>query len=144
MLTGDLTDNRWGEGYQRIAARLRKQNYPSFVLPGNSDDRRLMRSVWRTDIREQDTARDAMHFIHHDDSLRLICLDSRLDSQDHGSVTEHFEWLVKHLSDIEPIPSLLFIHHHVFKSGIPQLDNSMCQVLQNQEQSTGITFFIYD
>lgn len=46
VLTGDLTYGHWQGGYKHIADRLNQQNYPSLILPGNSDDRRLMRSVW--------------------------------------------------------------------------------------------------
>lgn len=42
VLSGDLTDDGWLEGYQQIAARLRQQRYPSIILPGNSDHRHLI------------------------------------------------------------------------------------------------------
>ena len=95
VLTGDLTDGHWYEGYKQIAARLSQQSYPSFVLPGNSDDRCLMRSVWGENNWASDTPEKNLHFSHDFGSLRLTGLDSTVDIHDYGSVTDHLEWLVK-------------------------------------------------
>lgn len=129
VLTGDLTDGHWREGYKQIAARLNEQNYPSFVLPGNSDDRHLMRAVWGKNNWAHDTSTEALHFIQDIGGLRLVGLDSTVDKQDFGSVTDHLTWLDKQWRDAESLPSLLFMHHHVIKSGIPTLDESMCKGL---------------
>ncbi|MDT0178307.1 metallophosphoesterase [Enterobacter sp. BRE11] len=129
VLTGDLTDGHWHEGYKQIAVRLNQQSYPSLVLPGNSDGRRLMRSVWAENKWATDAPAKTLHFIHDVGSLRLIGLDSTVDTHGYGSVTDHLEWLDKQLNEAESLPSLLFMHHHVFRSGIPTLDKSMCRGL---------------
>jgi len=46
VLTGDLPVGFWQERYRQIAARLDEQSYPSLLLPGNSNDRGLMRQMW--------------------------------------------------------------------------------------------------
>lgn len=126
VLTGDLTDDGWREGYQQIAERLERQNYPSLILPGNSDDRHLMAMIWGS-VGRSDTPTQALHFSHQAGELRLIGLDSTVDRQDYGSVNGHLEWLDKQLNDAGNSPALLFMHHHVFESGIPTLDESMCR-----------------
>lgn len=126
VLTGDLTDGGWREGYQQIAERLERQNYPSLILPGNSDDRHLMAMIWGS-VGRSDTPTQALHFSHQAGELRLIGLDSTVDRQDYGSVNGHLEWLDKQLNDAGNSPALLFMHHHVFESGIPTLDESMCR-----------------
>lgn len=126
VLTGDLTDGGWREGYQQIAERLERQNYPSLILPGNSDDRHLMAMIWGS-VGRSDTPTQALHFSHQAGELRLIGLDSTVDRQDYGCVTGHLEWLDKQLNDAGNSPALLFMHHHVFESGIPTLDESMCR-----------------
>lgn len=133
VLSGDLTDNHWLEGYKQIAARLDRQTYPSLILPGNSDDRHLIRSVWGESPWTNDASTDALHFIHDAGSLRLIGLDSTVDNQDYGNVTDHLAWLDKQFSDAENSPSLLFMHHHVFASGIPTLDETLCKGLGKLE-----------
>ena len=129
VLTGDLTDNHWLEGYKQIAARLDRQTFPSLILPGNSDDRLLMRSVWGKNTWPHDTSTDALHFVHDIGNLRLVGVDSTVDNQEYGSVADHLNWLEKQLSDAEGSPSLLFMHHHVFASGIPTLDETLCRDL---------------
>lgn len=129
VLTGDLTDGHWQEGYKQIAERLNQQNYPSLILPGNSDDRSMMRSVWGENRWARDTQGGALHFVHDTGGLRLIGLDSTIDGQDDGCVADHLEWLETQLNDAGSPPSLLFLHHHVFFSGIPTLDETMCRGL---------------
>ncbi|OAV84676.1 hypothetical protein PTTG_31128, partial [Puccinia triticina 1-1 BBBD Race 1] len=63
VLSGDLTDDDWLEGYQQIAARLAEEHYPSLILPGNSDNRRLMRAVWREETGAKDACDDALHAV---------------------------------------------------------------------------------
>lgn len=93
VLTGDLTDNHWLEGYKQLAERLQQQNYPSWVLPGNSDNRYLMRAVWGEKTWALDAPDGALHFVHNAGSLQLIGLDSTVAGQDYGSVAGHLEWL---------------------------------------------------
>mgnify|MGYP004711359683 FL=1 len=81
-LTGDLTDGHWQEGYRQIADRLSQQNYPSLILPGNSDDRCLMRSVWDENKWAHDAQGKALHLIHNSGGIRLIGLDSTIDNKD--------------------------------------------------------------
>lgn len=133
VLTGDLTDGHWQEGYKQIADRLNQQNYPSLILPGNSDDRCLMRSVWDENRWAHDAQGEALHLIHNTGGIRLIGLDSTIDYKDYGSVTDHLEWLDNQLSDAGSPPSLLFLHHHIFASGIPTLDATMCRGLTEME-----------
>lgn len=133
VLTGDLTDGHWLEGYKQIADRLNQQHYPSLILAGNSDNRSMMRSVWDENRWVHDAQGKALHFVHDTGDIRLIGLDSTIDYKDYGSVADHLEWLDNQLSDAESPPSLLFMHHHVFASGIPTLDETMCRGLPEME-----------
>lgn len=127
VLSGDLTDDFWLEGYKQIARRLRQQHYPSLILPGNSDDRRMMREVWGNSMWADDAPCNALHALYDAGGLRLIGLDSTVDAQDYGSVTPHLGWLEKRLTEANGSPTMLFMHHPVFASGIPTLDNLMCR-----------------
>jgi len=133
VLSGDLTDDGWLEGYQQIAARLRQQHYPSIILPGNSDDRHLIRAVWGENSWAKDACDGALHAVYEADGLRLIGLDSTVEGQAYGSVTDHLGWLEKALTRADATPSMLFLHHHVFASGIPTLDETRCRGLDGLE-----------
>lgn len=128
VISGDLTDGCWLEGYQQIAAHLRQQNYPSLVLPGNSDDLLLMRSFWN------DT-----QWAHNVGSLRLIGLDSTVTGKGYGSLIDRIDWLHKQLNSAEGRPVLLFMHHHIFESGIPTLDKLMCRDIGKLEEQISQT-----
>lgn len=133
VLSGDLTDDGWLEGYQQIAARLRQQHYPSIILPGNSDDRLLMRAVWGGNAWAKDACDGALHAVYDAGDLRLIGLDSTVEGQAYGSVTDHLGWLENQFNRVNAMPSLLFLHHHVFASGIPTLDETRCRGLDGLE-----------
>jgi len=61
VVSGDLIDNGWIDGYADIAARFAALRCPVLLLPGNSDDRRAMRAAFAT--RPGAVANsDAMHF----------------------------------------------------------------------------------
>ena len=133
VLTGDLVDGEWPQGYVQIAGLLRQQHYPALVLPGNSDDRRLMQTTWHENHRVKNTPADALHFVHDTGALRLLGLDSTVNKQNFGSIEGHLEWLEQQLSDAHALPALLFLHHPVIASGIPTLDESMCRGLDKLE-----------
>lgn len=133
VLSGDLTDDGWSEGYQQIAERLRQQHYPALILPGNSDDRHLMRSVWGTDYWTEDASEGFLHATFEAEGIQLIGLDSTVDRKAHGTVIDRLDWLEAQLSRADASPSMLFMHHHVFDSGIPTLDATLCRGLERLE-----------
>ncbi|WP_312214079.1 metallophosphoesterase [Pseudescherichia sp.] len=123
VLTGDLVDDGWLAGYQAIAKLLDSKPWPVFILPGNADCHEMMRAVWNNQP-WSDTG--AMHFVKEISGMRLIGLDTTVNGAAAGSVLEHLSWLEKHLAADTTLPAILFLHHHIFKSGIPALDNIMC------------------
>lgn len=116
VLTGDLVDDGWLVGYQAIAKLLDSKPWPVFILPGNADCHEMMRAVWN-DQPWSDTG--AMHFVTEISGMRLIGLDTTVSGAAAGSVLEHLSWLEKHLAADTTLPAILFLHHHIFKSGIP-------------------------
>lgn len=130
VLTGDLVDDGWLAGYQAIANLLGSKSWPVFILPGNSDSHEMMRAVWN-DQPWSDTG--AMHFVTEISGMRLIGLDTTVSGAAAGSVLEHLPWLEKQLAANATLPTILFLHHHIFKSGIPGLDSIMCSGHQELE-----------
>ncbi|WLS78413.1 metallophosphoesterase [Erwinia pyri] len=126
VLTGDLIDAGWGEGYHLISERLKLKKWTSLILPGNSDDRHLMRSVWGANQWASDAPGDSLHFVYETEHLRLTGLDTTVENKISGNVINHLAWLKKQLQSVTTPPSLLFLHHHIFESGIPTLDSTMC------------------
>ncbi len=125
VITGDLMDNHWYAGYQAIAERLSSHPWPSFILPGNADHRASMRAIWGDKMWAGDSAADALNVVADIGDIRLIGLDTTIEGSAAGNVEQHLAWLDKHLT-AQTTTSLLFLHHHVFQSGIPTMDNIMC------------------
>lgn len=126
VVSGDLANEGWAEGYQAIAARFDKLSYPVLILPGNSDDRALMFSMFGDRHRAMGTG-GALHFTTQIKGIRLIGIDTSMDGTDAGDLTGHLPWLKQALDAPGADASLLFLHHHVVASGIPPLDAVMCQ-----------------
>ncbi|MDF7629953.1 metallophosphoesterase [Erwiniaceae bacterium L1_55_4] len=126
VVTGDLTDGCWPEGYAQIASMLAVQPYPSLLLPGNADNRDLMRQQWGNEQWAHDASGEALHFSQSASGLQLIGLDTSVSEQSYGDVTGHLEWLNNQLDAAGEAPVLLFLHHHLFPTGIPTLDETMC------------------
>ncbi|MFS2225975.1 metallophosphoesterase [Pantoea sp. B65] len=125
VLTGDLIDDQWYEGYQLISERLSQKPWPSLVLPGNFDARYLMRSIWGAQRWADDAPGESLHFVYDTGNLRLIGLDSTIDSAVSENIMSHLAWLKKQLQNGSMPASLLFLHHHVVESGIPSLDDTL-------------------
>lgn len=126
VLSGDLIDDNWCDGYAAIAAQLNKRSYPSFILPGNSDDRTSMKSILKCPYWNNTCEDGALHFVADIGELRLIGIDTTIAGNSAGAVGEHLPWLAENLIKDGPADSILFMHHPVILSGIPPLDQIMC------------------
>lgn len=133
VLSGDLTDEGWDEGYEKIAAQLEKQAYPYLLLPGNSDDRNYMRQTWGNKLWLPDSPGELLHFSYNAGVISLAGVDSTVSGQSYGSLSGRMGWLEKQLGEADGAPVLLFLHHHIFPSGIPTLDETMCRGLSEFE-----------
>lgn len=63
VLTGDLIDDDWFDGYEIIAGKLNERSFPSFILPGNSEVGEHL--PWLTDILATDGPTASILFMHH-------------------------------------------------------------------------------
>ncbi|MBB4274389.1 metallophosphoesterase [Rhizobium mongolense] len=125
VVSGDLVNGGWREGYRQIIAALQSLACRILILPGNVDDRTVMREAipeaghWGDD--------EKMHFAEpHGDAL-IVGLDTCVDGHAHGDVTDHLAWLRQTLASGPSGIPLLFTHHHVFLTGISPLDDVMCR-----------------
>lgn len=123
VVTGDLVDDDWFAGYAAIASLLKERPWPIFLLPGNADNPAMMRACWESHVWTPET----LHFSAEVKGLRLIGIDTTLKGQAKGSVVEHLPWLERQLAGSDAVPALLFLHHHLFLSGIPTMDQIMCR-----------------
>jgi 3',5'-cyclic AMP phosphodiesterase CpdA len=125
VVTGDLAEGDWPQDYKLITAALRRLECRSLILPGNSDQRAVMREAmpevdyWVNDPK--------MHFVVCHGETLIIGLDVCVDGEAHGDIAGSLQWLRETLASDQPGIPLLFTHHHVFRSGIAPIDDVMCR-----------------
>jgi len=99
VLTGDLVDDGWRQGYRLVAESLRSLDCPVHLLPGNGDDVQLMRSELAA-VGTWINATGPMHFRTAVDGLTLLGVDVTVAGQSYGDVLPHLPWLMSALADL--------------------------------------------
>jgi 3',5'-cyclic AMP phosphodiesterase CpdA len=119
--TGDLVDAGTSEEYQRLRRLLEPLPMPIYLLPGNHDDREAMRREF-SDHRY--LPRDGfIQYVAAEAPLRVIALDTLLPGAAGGLVDgERIAWLDARLREAPATPTLIFMHHPPFKTGIAYMD----------------------
>lgn len=110
IATGDLVDDERPEEYVLLAGALREASAPVFLVPGNHDDRELIRSAFPDHAylpRE-----GVLSYAIEDYPLRLVAIDQMAIGQTGGVfTTEHADWLEATLSAAPKAPTLVALHH---------------------------------
>jgi 3',5'-cyclic-AMP phosphodiesterase len=108
VISGDLTE-RGGDGeYELVADLVAKLNVPTYVLPGNHDDRGAMRRCFALPGSGDEPI---LYTADHGD-LRLIALDTVQPGADEGSLDgRRLAWLEQELLASRERSVLLAMHH---------------------------------
>ena len=128
IATGDLADCGLADEYDEIADALAQLPMPVFVIPGNHDRRETLRSslVARHRYLEQDS--EFINYVVDDFSVRLIALDTVVAGETRGEICAAREaWFARALERGNRKPTLVFMHHPPFRTGVPALDPMMCK-----------------
>lgn len=121
LLTGDLVDGGQAEEYARLRALLRGIRCPVYAVPGNHDDREQFRAAFAGDGYLPPSG--YLQYAVEEYPLRLIGLDSLLPGRVGGRLcAERLAWLDAKLAEAPGRPTLLFVHHPPFPSGIAWMD----------------------
>lgn len=121
LATGDLADHGRPEDYRLIRALLDRLAMPVYVIPGNHDDRAAMLRAFAGDALPTDGP--FLHYTVEHYPLRLIGLDTVLPGEVSGGLcAERLGWLDDRLREQPDRPTLVFMHHPPFPSGIRFLD----------------------
>ncbi|QNT69795.1 phosphodiesterase [Defluviicoccus vanus] len=121
LATGDLVDLGRPEDYALLYDHLARLPMPVLLIPGNHDDRAGLAAAFA------DYAympRDGfIHYAIEDWPLRLLGLDTLLPGEMGGGLcAERLRWLADRLAEQPERPTLLFMHHPPFVTGIRFLD----------------------
>lgn len=122
IATGDLVNSAKASQYEALADILAGLEVPLRLVPGNHDDRALMRSTF-ADVVPDGTPDQRVDYVVDDWPVRLVGLDTTIPGENGGLVVaEQMSWLHDVL-DAEPErPAVIFQHHPPFDTGIAWMD----------------------
>lgn len=122
LATGDLVNKAHVQDYELMRREFDRVEAPVFVIPGNHDDRDMMRQNF-VDLGYLPADGPYLHYTLEDYPLRMIALDTKRDGHDGGEMCEQrLQWLDETLSAQPDRPTLIFMHHPPFTSGIGFMD----------------------
>ena len=125
LVTGDIGDYGDADEYAIARARLDRLAMPYFIIPGNHDNRDEMRNAFHDHAYLPKEG--FLHYVIEDYPVRLIGLDSMVAGAAGGDLgAARLAWLDARLDEADGRPTLLFIHHPPFLTGIRHMDADNC------------------
>jgi 3',5'-cyclic-AMP phosphodiesterase len=120
VISGDLVDAPSSSAYEHLVQLLTPLEIPFAAVPGNHDDRDLMRAALPDRYARQGGALNSLRAIGDVD---VVLIDSVTPGRDYGTLErETLMWLETVLGAAPIRPALLFMHHPPFATGIEHMD----------------------
>jgi len=122
IATGDLCHSGAKEEYAALRSLFTPLAMPVFLIPGNHDDRSELVSAFpEHDYLPQDGG--FLHYVVEGYPLRLIALDTVIPGEAGGRMCkDRLTWLAERLAEGGGRPTLVFMHHPPFLTGIGHMD----------------------
>lgn len=122
LLTGDLVDAGLPEEYELLRAILDDLPRPYYLIPGNHDERRALVAGF-ADHAYLPRGGAFLHYVVDDHPVRLIGLDTVIPGEGGGDFCPaRAAWLEARLNEAPKRPTIVFMHHPPFASGIAHMD----------------------
>ena len=119
LVSGDLTHDGGLSEFQLARELLGRLEAPLHVLPGNHDDRALLREAF--DL--PGVGAEPINYSVDVGELRLVAFDSNVPGQDPGRYDpEQLRWLDSELRAQPDRPTLLAMHHPPLATGVREWD----------------------
>ena len=119
LATGDLTDHGTAEEYALLREILGALEVPLFLVPGNHDEVDVLRAEYGT----PEYARDSFDYVVDDFPVRLLALDSTVIGRHDGEISDaQLAWLDATLAAAPDRPTMVFLHHPPFETGVWWMD----------------------
>lgn len=120
LITGDLADDEHPDGYAQLARLRGELAPPSFVIPGNHDNRLLMRKHFSE---LPGGGMEPIQYAIEDFDVRIVGIDTVMPGFDRGELCQdRLDWLENCLAKESDKPTLIMMHHPPFRTYIDELD----------------------
>ncbi len=127
IATGDLTDCGLAAEYAELRRILGRLAMPVYVIPGNHDRRAELRQAFADHDYLPRHGR-FLQYVVEEHPIRLIGLDSIVEGKGYGSIcAERRAWLAARLAESTDKPTVIFLHHPPFPTGLQQMDQIGCR-----------------
>lgn len=124
LVTGDIHNKASDPDYGAVRRHLDRLEIPVYVIPGNHDDREGLRRAF-ADVGYLPTEGSFLHYVVDDHPVRLVALDTVVAGSYRGRLCEErLAWLETRLAEAPERPTVLFMHHPPFKTGIRFMDKA--------------------
>jgi 3',5'-cyclic-AMP phosphodiesterase len=121
VISGDLVDTPVQEEYTHLRRLLAPLTVPIAAVPGNHDDRSLFRAAFPSQPYAQPDG--ALNLSVAVGPLDLLLIDSSVPRAPHGLLdADTLCWIDAMLGSNSSRPTLLFLHHPPFVTGIEHMD----------------------
>lgn len=121
--TGDLTDHGTAEEYAALREILAPLRPPLYLIPGNHDHRDVFLEAFADHAYLPRPGSRFAHYVIDEHPVRLIGLDTTVPGQHHGVLCdERLGWLDTTLRAAPHRPTMIFMHHPPFRTGIRWID----------------------
>jgi 3',5'-cyclic-AMP phosphodiesterase len=114
--TGDVTHHGDAAIHNGVRARLEATGIPYAVIPGNHDENEVLRAAFAD--KPWMPKEGFLHFVIELPPVRLICLDTTIPGKVEGTMCpERMAWLEARLAEAPAAPTIIAMHHPVFRIG---------------------------
>ena len=121
LITGDCADGGSAAEYDLFRSLLRPLTMPVYVIPGNHDDRSRMLQLFG--MQAAAPLAGFVQYVVDEWPVRLIALDTLVPGSGEGRLcAERLRWLEARLEEAPTRPTMLFMHHPPFLTGLAPLD----------------------
>ncbi len=124
LATGDLVERGSAEEYAILREILAPLKAPLLVIPGNHDARATLAEAFPESGRRVGDS-EFFHYAVDEFPVRLVGYDTTVPKHHHGEVcAARADWLDRTLAAGGDKPTMIFLHHPPFKTGIGHMDRS--------------------
>jgi Icc protein len=123
LVTGDLTDHGTIEEYGVVREILAVLRPPVYLIPGNHDRRDILLEAFVDHSYLPRPGAPFAHYVIEEYPVRLVGLDSTIPGRSDGLLCdERLTWLDDTLRAAPQRPTMIFMHHPPFRTGIRWVD----------------------